>query len=295
MFLSFNRGCLKKLKQIAKTIFDRNGHKFVFDNKELFGNGSVKYSDNGPMIARIGISGFHKHKNQHENFTIMLIVMYHEFKHIQQNETIRNGTSNIPFVYDAIAGFENRSYYIKNYKHSIRELDADSYGIHMAYNRLTKNHPEINAIQHIKTYMKTRLFYENYHDQIDQVKTIDDVNIILDKVFETLPDQRKSLDTTDDFVVLMDKYWTNTGINIRALLVQTENAIRELKEDDPERWQDLSINFLCDKTVTSFTLMNVPEYQIFFNNIKEEIPTPDVIVRELEEIINEKEEMKGLP
>lgn len=286
----------KELKQIMKTMSNDIGVKIRFDKMMAIGDGYIEYNKNyTPKQICIGIKDIYDKKSFYDLFLFSLVVIYHESYHFKQNKMIHNGTASIAIISNGIATFHNQKYYKKNYKFDIMELEADNYGIHMAYNRLLRDYPEINAIQHIKSYMKTRPFYEDYHDQIDQVKTIDDIDLILDQVFKNLPDQRKSLDTTDDFVVLINKYWTNTGINIMALLVQTENAIQELKEDDPEKWQDLSINFLCDKTVTAFTLMKVPEYQIFFDNIKEHIPTPDMIVQEFQDIIREKEEIKGLP
>ena len=297
MFLSFKKDLyLKEIEELCDQFSLDMNVLITLDKKTIPGNGDSKFDfDPKRMKVKIGIKSFGKNGNACSDFVMTLVTLHHELHHIEQNRDIFSNNMDGYFLFDAIAGFENREYYKKNYKNSIRELDADNNGIHQAYAYLQNFHPEINAIQHIKSYMKTRPFYEDYHDQIDQVKTIDDIDLILDQIFENLPNQRKSLDTTDDFVVLMNKYWTNTGINIMALLVQTENAIQELKEDDPERWQDLSINFLCDKTVTAFTLMKVPEYQILFDNIKERIPTPDMIVQEFQDIIREKEEIKGLP
>ena len=253
------------------------------------GEGETKYFDVPASVPiGIGVNNYLLQKDPAYTFVKTIITFYHELQHVKQNEDLRNGTASPEMFYDAIATFENRGYYIKNYHYDKRELDAHVSSINYAYSYLMEFHPEMDVFYYVKKYVEERSIFQDYSDEISKANTIEKLNqFVFDKMIEDRKYLPKDMELCvnengklDDFTNPLEKYCYDNYINLKANLIE----IKLLGTED--------INFLSDKIVGIITRDLNPEYLPLFERNHIPMETLDDAMNEIKECLKED---PGLP
>lgn len=291
MFLKLadSKTYFKELKKLFEYYSQKKNISIHFKNNSIIGSGETKFNkDPSKENIKIGKKNYFIQKDPQYAFVQTLITLFHELQHVEQDEDLRDGTASPEMFYDAIATFENRGYYIKNYCYDKRELEAHISGINYAYSYLMESHPEINVFHYIKRYVEERSIFQDYSDEISKANTIEELNQF---VFDRMIEDRKYLPKDvelcvdkngklDDFTNPLETYCYDNYVNLKADLIE----IKLLGTED--------VNFLSDKIVGIITRDLNPEYLPLFERNHIPMETLDDAMNEIKECLKED---PGLP
>lgn len=268
----------KELKQICRA-FSKNQHvKVVLDRTIKITDGETDFNNYfQTKKIKIGIKGIKTEKDPEYVFVQAMIILYHELQHVEQNNQIWNETATPEFFYNALATAKNGDYYLQNYNYDLRELDANYVGIHMAYERIKKEYPEINTFENVKKYMLNHSFFRDYVKEIEKAEDMEDLDKnIFEVMAEEFPFVTKKIERCtfevskdhqpDEFLRPFTNYCNENNINYPDILARAKGHSEA--------------NFFSDKVIGTVMLGIYPKYQELA--IKNGIP-----IEPLNQVLNE--------
>ena len=192
----------KEITQIAEDLCEELGKelecqvKFSFLSYEdsMFGmSDNDLFTNKNTRMLYLGCAEMITKKLDHQIFTNSLIVLFHEVEHFNQLIDIKNGKACEEILFSNLATHDNEFYEL-NYRHFYTEYDAEHIGVVQAYNYITLNYKEIDAVECIKNYfIEKKNVYGNYMSEIISIKTIEDIENLFDSYLNDIKNTIKSV------------------------------------------------------------------------------------------------------
>lgn len=215
------------------------------------------------------------------NLVKTIITIYHEAKHIEQFNSVKNGEAAFDITICYLSRCYNNKYYRINYDRDIMEIEAEKHGIINAHSYLLSNFGDKQILSYIKKYVKSKKtgMYDFYLENIDNAPNITSlVNMIFVPLLQSNCATRKTFNGCkgDTFVDYMDRYWYETGDNPKSdVLVSSAD----------------NINLLCDKLVASITVELHPEYEELCIKNGVQVPKFEDILLEIKGLAKEERDV----
>ena len=185
-------------------------------------------------------------------FMNSVINLFHEARHFEQLDNIRNGVSDESLLYCHLAAHDSE-FYETNYSSFMSEIDADQYGIEAACDYIKTFHPEIDAISCIKNYLTAKSSYKEYRDRIVSIRTEKDISTLFDDIKDNMTYFRKDFSYSGNngpVHQLINRMRREGAIYGKEHEITSGNLIIEACDTNIE----------CDKFASMAVLMAYPEY-----------------------------------
>ena len=281
-----NKRYYNQLKKIIQKLANELNIKIILDpNLPLF-FGETNTIGFEIKNIRIGTKNYLYQKDIKNTYVFSLITLFHELRHFEQIQSIKDGKAVKELLYNLLAIKKNQDFYNSNYLQDFSELEANYYGIFRAYEYIKQNHLEIDILSNIKNYMHESELFRDYYVIIDESKSMEELDqFVFEPMFDRLPSIPKTIDrcssekskshTPDEFLLSFQEYCNDRDIYYPDLLIRAKCNTSE------------NINFLSDKIIGTVMISLHPEYEELLkkNNLKEQ--SLDEVMQELMDLAYE--------
>ena len=249
-----------KLEELCSNLFNSTGFSFYLDkNIDSNNGGSTCVVNASHREVYVGWGDAVLTNDIKQVFANAVFSAHHERQHIQQFFDCQNGNAGNEVFYCHMSRNDNKNYYMQNYNLDYNELDADRCAIQYSLCYLIEVCPEIDAIESMKTCLKSKKsMYSDWESEIDKIQTIDDFDKYLFEPYEKklLATRKDRFNTKDDeFNVFLNEH--------REPL----NRCGDLRYDTIFASDDYN-NTDCDKFVAAISKELHPEYADFYKNCR---------------------------